>query len=194
MALTGFTFRPGVGDAGSGFDGVYISQDGSHNVIHVSGPGSDNMTAENLGGWADERAGVGCTWSPDGAGFFVYAVGDDGFLWRNYWNKSGWTGWGHITTTGTTAISPLLPSKATAGPQGPAGPAGADGKDGAPGVGFTPQLVADLGAVAASLAQTAKDLPASTSGEWWQRETADLSDDDLLDGAICGTPPGMGPG
>lgn len=194
MAQAGFTFRPGVGDAGSGFDGVYISQDGSHNVIHVSGPGSDNMSAENLGGWADERAGVGCTWSPDGAGFFVYATGDDGNLWRNYWNKSGWSGWGHITTTGTTPIAPLLPSKATAGPQGPAGPAGADG---APGVGFTPQLVADLGAVAASLAQTAKDLPttpASDAEEWWKEETADLSDDDILNDAICGTPPGMGPG
>lgn len=203
MALGGFVYRP---PGGTVFDGVYI-EPGTHNIIHAWGTASVGMSQENLGGWADERAGVGITWAPNGSVCIVYCLGVDGNWWSNWWNGK-WGGWQHITTAPNNApMVPLIPAAGTAGPAGPAGPqgpagpagptgpqgvAGPQGPAGAPGQGITPEIVTSTTAVGQAFGQLAQDLgatpaqPASVAME----EGGGFTPSDT---PKCPTPPGMAP-
>lgn len=125
MGAVAFTFRPS--NWGTYIDQCLISDNGSHNVLHQWGVDTEHLYEENLGGWADERFGVSCGWAPDGVTFIVQCVGSDGYVWRNWWNGTQWSGFGHISTVDGNAVHPLAPPQATAGPQGEKGDPGAPG-------------------------------------------------------------------
>lgn len=95
-----FTFRPK-----GGCDLVYI-QPGTGNVLHASGPNTDNLTQENLGGDADPRFPPEGAWDATQENYVVVVVGTDGAFYRNWWSSAGWSGWNKPSVAG----QPLKPA------------------------------------------------------------------------------------